>query len=63
MISHLDEFSKGKWSRFPYSKVDDGTISVIGLPEFVKFKNPSACNKTELSLLKDHINQISFISK
>ena len=56
----LDVATKGKWTRVPYRKIDDGAVEVNGLPNGIPFKKPSNCSKEELSFLKDHMDSISF---
>ncbi|XP_066935366.1 uncharacterized protein [Clytia hemisphaerica] len=45
----------------PYKAIVEGSVEVIGLPEGFHFRNPALMTKKELILIKENIDNISFL--
>ncbi|XP_066934131.1 uncharacterized protein [Clytia hemisphaerica] len=45
----------------PYKAIADGIVEVHGLPEGFQFRNPTLLSKSELTTIKDNIDNISFV--
>eukprot|EP00112_Aurelia_sp_Birch-Aquarium-sp1_P025647 Seg864.2 transcript_id=Seg864.2/GoldUCD/mRNA.D3Y31 product="General transcription factor II-I repeat domain-containing protein 1" protein_id=Seg864.2/GoldUCD/D3Y31 len=54
------EASKGKWTQVPYKKIEQGLVEVSGLPEGIRLRRPALCTKSELELLLEIHDKISF---
>lgn len=50
-------------TRVPYKMLKDGLVEVRGLPDGFLFKKPSACSKWELEIIKEHMDDISFVGR
>lgn len=55
--------SRGKRTTVPYKQVDNGHVTVNGLPAGFMFKKPSNCSQVELKILKENMQHISFTGK